>query len=154
MHIINLKRYLHPHSDCFCAWKSVMHLSPALQACLNKMWLDMALMAHLHSEISPLRYTDRNWVLGGRFVCLGFGFFWLSLCKMATLIYTKEVLFLYASQQITQGKKKISVYYAKYLQLKWHQWMSDSHNHEDFECYCDKCFRDNSLKNPANMFKQ
>lgn len=37
---------------------------------------------------------------------------------MATLIYTKEVLFLYASQQITQGKKKISVYYAKYLQLK------------------------------------
>lgn len=25
---------------------------------------------------------------------------------MATLIYTKEVFFLYASQQITQGKKK------------------------------------------------
>lgn len=41
---------------------------------------------------------------------------------MATLLYTKEILLLYASQRIArateQGKKKIFVYYAKCLQLK------------------------------------
>lgn len=78
---------------------------------------------------------------------------------MATLLYTKGILLLYASQWIArateQGKKKKSLFIIQNVcSLSDTQGMNDSHNHEDFECYCDRCFGDNSLKNPGKMFTQ
>lgn len=78
---------------------------------------------------------------------------------MATLLYTKGILLLYASQWIVratgQEKKKQPLFTMQNVcSLSDTQGMSDSHNHEDFECYCDRCFRDNSLKNPGKMFTQ
>lgn len=72
---------------------------------------------------------------------------------MATLLHTKGVLLLYASQQIVgaTGQEKNSLFTMQNIcSLSDTQRMSDAHS----ERSCDRCFRDSNLKNPGKMFKQ